>query len=259
MSNINDLTVEQLKAELKRKGCRGYSKNNKAELVKLLRKCDTSTSRRKKKTLLENPRPVRVKKSKTKLSPPAKKKSSPGKNPSALAAGAAGKKSSARALAAGAGDDEIIYYSPYPGDVFDNFDLMTEISNYLPNNDLGNTLQTHKQMRQNISNINIDKRRRLKAFAERWRNKALDKPPLRLRRILGINYDDPDYQTLIRCRRCNADIEGEIRFDDIARDYIAEKLRYNRWNGINGLAVPIFLCYRCAVDLSLQTGFIRRN
>jgi hypothetical protein len=271
MSNINDLTVEQLKAELKKKGCRGYSKNNKAELVKLLEKCNTA--RRIHKTLLEKSRPTHVKK---KSSPPAKKKSSPGKNPSA--AGAAGKNPSARALSAGAGD----YGSPYPrdgaagkkpsagdmpaataGDVFDNSYLMTEISNYLPNNDLGNTLKTRKNMKQNVYNINerkqksIAKRNRVKAFAERWRSKALDIPPMpMLRRQRGIIFDNvrnhPDYQTLIHCRRCNADIEGELNIYDIA-----ERLRYNE---INGLAtVPIFICYRCALDLSLQTGFIRRN
>jgi len=279
MSSINDLTVEQLKAELKRKGCRGYSKNNKAELVKLLRKCNTA--KRIHKTL-EKSRTTHVKK---KSSPPAKKKSSHGKNPSA--AGAAGKNPSARALSAGAGD----YGSTYPrdgaagdmpagagdygdgagdygdgaagkkpiagdipaataGDVFDNSYLMTEISNYLPVNELGNTLQTHKQMRQNISNI--DKRRRLKALMGDWKRTLLPPEPPRLRRQRRRNIydiiDNPGYQTLIRCRRCYADIEGEISIDNIA-----ERLQYNQINNLE--TVPVFLCYNCEREIAYKTKY----
>jgi hypothetical protein len=254
MSSINDLTVEQLKAELKKKGCRGYSKNNKAELVKLLRKCNTA--RRIHKTLLEKSRTTHVKK---KSSPPAKKKSSPGKNPSALAAGAAGKNPSARALSAGAGDYGSTYPrdgaagkkpSPYPGDVFDNSYLMTEISNYLPVNELGNTLQTHKQMRQNISNI--DKRRRLKALMGEWKQKKEPSQEERLRlRRMGMtwpNPDNPDYIILRTCRKCGKEMGNEIYSYDVP-----EILHQNFLDRV--ATKPIFLCRKCEREIAYKTKY----
>jgi len=238
MSSINDLTVEQLKAELKKKGCRGYSKNNKAELVKLLRKCNTA--KRIHKTL-EKSRPTHVTK---KSSPPAKKKSSPGKNPSA--AGAAGKNPSARALSAGAGD----YGSPYPRDVFDNSYLMTEISNYLPVNELGNTLQTHKQMRQNISNV--DKRKRLKALMGEWKQKKEPSQEERLRlRRMGMTWphpDDPNYIILRTCRKCGKEMGSEIYSYDVP------EILYQ--NFLDRVATkPIFLCRKCEREIAYKTKY----
>jgi hypothetical protein len=249
MTSINDLTVEQLKAELKRKGCRGYSKNNKAELVKLLEKCNTA--RRIHKTLLEKSRSTHVKK---KSSPPAKKKSSPGKKPSAGAAGkrpsalgaagkrpsalgAAGKRPSARALSAGAGD------------VFDNSYLSSEVSNYLPTNDFKNMLQTNKKMREN--NYNLDRRKKIARKINDWKRTLLPPEPPRLRRQRRNIYDiiyNPGYQTLIRCRRCNADIEGEISIDNIA-----ERLQYNQINNLE--TIPVFLCYNCEREIAYKTKY----
>ena len=245
MSNINDLTVIQLKAELKKKGCRGYSKNNKAELVKLLRKCNTA--RRIHKTLLEKSRPTHVKKK----SSPGKKSSAvgaAGKKPRARAAGAAGKKP--RASARAAGDDEIIYRNAYPHDVLDNSYLMTEISNYLPVNELGNTLQTHKQMKQNVSNI--DTRKRLKALMGEWKQKKEPSQEERLRlRRMGMtwpNPDDPDYIILRTCRKCGKEMGSEIYSYDVP------EILYK--NFLDRVATkPIFLCRKCEREIAYKTKY----